>query len=269
MNLLFIGDIVGRPGRKTVKSILSKLILKYNINFVVANGENAAGGAGLTKKVAEELFNNGIDCLTMGNHTWDNKEIFEFIDDERRVIRPANYPPDTPGNGYTILRKDNMKLGIVNLLGRVFMNPLNCPFITVEQILQELKKTTEIIIIDFHAEATSEKMAMGWFLDGKATAVLGTHTHIQTADERILPGGTGYITDVGMTGPRNSILGVKSDLVIRKFITQLPVSFKVASGENIFNGVLLKIDDKSKKVYEVKRINIQVYNEIDEKHRNI
>ncbi len=269
LNILFIGDIVGRPGRRTVRNILSKLIFKHNINFVIANGENAAGGAGLTKKVAEELFDIGIDCLTLGNHTWDNKEIFKFINNEERIVRPANYPLETPGNGFAVLEKGNIKLGIMNLLGRVFMNPLNCPFKAAEQILEELKDIVDIIIVDFHAEATSEKMAMGWFLDGKVTAVLGTHTHIQTADDRILPGGTGYITDVGMTGPYNSILGVQPELVIKKFITQLPVSFKVASGESIFNGVLLKIDEKSKKVNEIKRINIQVNTGIDEKQRNI
>jgi hypothetical protein len=258
LDILFIGDIVGRPGRKAVKGVLNDLKSNYKIDFVIANGENAAGGTGLTKKVAIELFNMGIDCLTMGNHVWDKKEIFDFINEEHRIVRPGNYPEGTPGCGSTILLKNNKKIGIINVSGRVFMDTLDCPFKTVERELINIKKHTNIIIVDFHAEATSEKVAMAWFLDGKVTAVLGTHTHVQTADERILPRDTAYITDVGMTGPYNSVLGIKADLVLKKFITQLPVSFKLAAGDKIFNGVVLNVDDKTGKAREIKRINLLI-----------
>ncbi|HHY13762.1 MAG TPA: TIGR00282 family metallophosphoesterase, partial [Thermoanaerobacterales bacterium] len=255
-----IGDIVGRPGRRTVKNVIEELIFKYNVDFIIANGENSAGGAGITKNVAEELFDYKIDCLTMGNHTWDNKEIFDFIEEETRIVRPANYPPETPGRGYIILDKNDIKIGIINLLGRVFLPPLNCPFQEVKTILKKIKDEADIIIVDFHAEATSEKMAMGWFLDGKVSAVLGTHTHVQTADERILPRGTGYITDVGMTGPVNSVLGVRHELVVNKFITQLPTRFKVASGDTMFNGAIIETNIKDGKANRIIRINFQIDN---------
>lgn len=254
MNILFLGDIVGRPGRRAVHELLPSLKKKYEPRFTIANGENAAGGNGITEDIAEELYSAGIDALTMGNHVWSNKDVYSFIDIDDRIIRPANYPPDSPGKGFTIAHKANCKIGIANLSGRVFMQPLDCPFRMIDQIIPILKKETPIIIIDFHAEATSEKNAFGWYVDGRVTAVVGTHTHIQTADEKVLPKGTAYITDVGMTGPRDSILGVRADLVLDKFISLRPVRFEVAGGPLLLNAVAVKIDENSGKAQEIQRI---------------
>lgn len=246
MNILFLGDIVGRPGRRIVKELLPGMINDLSADFVVANGENAAGGNGITKPVASELFDSGINILTMGNHVWDKIEVFDFIDAEPRIIRPANYPPGTPGRGKLITQgPGGVPIGILNLSGRVFLSDLDCPFRSAELLIQEMKQNTKIILVDFHAEATSEKVAFGWYLAGKVSAVLGTHTHVQTADYRVLPGGTAYITDVGMTGPRDSVLGVKKEAVIKKFVSHLPVRFEVASGTAQLNGVLLKIEEDS------------------------
>ena len=255
LNVLMVGDIVGRPGRATVFSLVNKYRKKYKLDLIIANGENAAGGNGITNDIVQELFNNNIDVITMGNHTWDKREIFEFIDHEPYLIRPANYPAGTPGKGSVIVKvKDNLKVGVVNLAGRVFLSPLDCPFRIADEIVTQLKRETPIIIIDFHAEATSEKIAFGWFMDGKVSAVIGTHTHVQTADERILPQGTGYITDVGMTGPRDSVLGVKTELIVEKFLTQMPVRFEVATGIAQLNGLLLSINEITGKTEEIKRI---------------
>lgn len=251
-----LGDIVGRPGRRILRERLPKIKNDYSADFIIANGENSAGGNGITEKIAQELYISGIDFLTMGNHIWDNKDIFNFIDRETRMIRPANYPPDTPGRGYQIITINNIDIGILNISGRTFMNPLDCPFRTANNMIEEIKKCTNIIFVDFHAEATSEKIAMGLYLDGKVSAVVGTHTHVQTADNKILPNGTAYITDLGMTGPINSILGIDSERIIKKFITQLPVRFKVASGPAQINGVLIEIDKKSGKAINIERINV-------------
>lgn len=256
MNILVIADIVGRPGRRAIKGLLPGLQKEKNIDFVIANAENAAGGRGLTRQVMNELLGSGIDVLTMGNHVWDNKEIYSFVDDEFRLVRPVNFPPYCPGQGYHIYTGGiNKKIAVINAMGRVFLSPLDCPFRTVEQVVEEVKELSDIIIIDFHAEATSEKLAMGYYLDGKVTAVLGTHTHIQTADERILPGGTAYITDLGMTGPQESILGMDKDMVINKIIYQRPVRLEVAGGTAILQGVILRIDDSNNQVQEIIRIN--------------
>ncbi len=256
MNILVIADIVGRPGRRAIKGLLPGLQKEKNIDFVIANAENAAGGRGLTRQVMNELLGSGIDVLTMGNHVWDNKEIYSFVDDEFRLIRPVNFPPYCPGQGYHVYTGGiNKKIAVINAMGRVFLSPLDCPFRTVEQVVEEVKELSDIIIIDFHAEATSEKLAMGYYLDGKVTAVLGTHTHIQTADERILPGGTAYITDLGMTGPQESILGMDKDMVINKIIYQRPVRLEVAGGTAILQGVILRIDDSNNQVQEIIRIN--------------
>ena len=255
MNILVIADIVGRPGRRAIKGLLPGLQKEKNIDFVIANAENAAGGRGLTRQVMNELLGSGIDVLTMGNHVWDNKEIYSFVDDEFRLIRPVNFPPYCPGQGYHVYTGGiNKKIAVINAMGRVFLSPLDCPFRTVEQVVEEVKELSDIIIIDFHAEATSEKLAMGYYLDGKVTAVLGTHTHIQTADERILPGGTAYITDLGMTGPQESILGMDKDMVINKIIYQRPVRLEVAGGTAILQGVILRIDDSNNQVQEIIRI---------------
>jgi metallophosphoesterase (TIGR00282 family) len=256
LKILIIGDIVGRPGRNMVKEHLSRLKQKYNASFVIANGENAAGGNGITEKNVQELFMGGVDFLTLGNHTWDNKDIFNFIDSEERIIRPANYPEGTPGRGYQVVQWERgINIGILNLSGRTYMNPLDCPFKTAEKLIPIMRNEARIIIVDFHAEATSEKMSMGYFLDGKVSVVVGTHTHIQTADERILPQGTAYITDLGMTGPYDSILGVEKEAVIRKFVTQLPTRFQVAKGPGMINGVFVEIDEKTGKSLRIERIN--------------
>ncbi|MCR4440893.1 MAG: TIGR00282 family metallophosphoesterase [Peptococcaceae bacterium] len=255
MRIMMVGDIVGRPGRKTVKELVKPYRKKYNLDVVIANGENAAGGNGLTQPIAREMYDAGIDVITMGNHTWDKKEILEFIEHDPLLIRPANYPPGTPGRGSVVLSlRGGLKLGVINLAGRVFLPPLDCPFRAAESIVREMRKETNLIIIDFHAEATSEKIAFGWFMDGRVSAVVGTHTHVQTADERILPLGTGYITDVGMTGPRDSVLGVDKELVIRKFMSQMPTRFEVAGGPVQFNALLLDIDESSGRTSKIERI---------------
>mgnify|MGYP000885796449 FL=1 len=259
MWILFIGDIVGKPGREAVKEFLPGLKQKYSLDLVIANGENAAGGRGITKEVANELFDYGIDFLTMGNHVWDNKDILKFINDERRIIRPANYPKGVPGKGHAIVINNGLKVGVINLSGRVFLAPLENPFTMVINFINELALETPVIIVDFHAEATSEKVAMGWMLDGKVSAVICTHTHIQTGDARILEKGTAYITDVGMTGPRDSVLGIKKEIVINNFLTQMPVKFEVAGGVKQLNGVVLEIDEKSGKAVQI--IPIQIFDQ--------
>ncbi len=255
MRVLMIGDVVGRTGRYCLRDLLVRIKENYEINFVIANGENSAGGTGITRKVANDIFSYGVDLITTGNHVWDNKDIFNFIDHEERILRPANYPPESPGIGSNIYRVGDISLGVINLMGRVFMPGLDCPFRTAEKEIARLKKNTNNIIIDFHAEATSEKVALGWFLDGKVSAVFGTHTHVQTADEKILPGSTAFISDVGMTGPVNSIIGVKKELVIEKFITQLPVRFEVSKEpQGQFNAVIVEIDPKNGKAHNIERL---------------
>lgn len=255
MRLLMIGDVVGRPGRRALKENVRNLQKELDIDFVVANGENAAGGNGITREVAKELLATGIDVITMGNHVWNHKEIFGFLDQEKRIIRPANYPPGVPGVGVNVYEtRRQVPIAVINLSGRVFMADLECPFRKADQLISEIQGITRVILVDFHAEATSEKMAMGWYLAGRVSALCGTHTHVQTADERILPGGTAYITDVGMTGPRDSVIGVKRELVLDKFLTQLPRRFEVASGLYQFNAVVIEIDDESGEAREINRI---------------
>lgn len=255
MNILVIGDIVGRPGRKAVSSFLSRIKKEYDIMFTIANAENAAGGRGLSRKVLDELLNSGIDVLTMGNHVWDNKEIFNFIDDQSRLIRPANYPGYCPGEGCRVfIAGFNMRIAVINASGRVFLSPLDCPFQVVDDIVSKITDKTDAIIIDFHAEATSEKLAFAHYFDGRVTAVLGTHTHIQTADERILPKGTAYITDLGMTGPLDSILGMDKEQVIKKLLTQRPVRLEVARGPVQLQGVVLKLDENGKQITKIIRV---------------
>lgn len=254
MNILFIGDIVGNPGRDAIRIFLKGLKDEYQVNVTIANAENAAGGKGLTKEVATELYAAGIDFLTMGNHVWDQRSIMKFIDDEPRLIRPANYPIGAPGKGYGIIRISGQKVGVLNLSGRVFLPPLEDPFSVGIRWVNEISKETSIIIVDVHAEATSEKVALGWFLDGKVTAVVGTHTHVQTADARLLGQGTAYITDVGMTGPRDSVLGVKKELIINRFLTQLPAKFELASGPLQLNAVLIKVDERTGKAVNIQSI---------------
>lgn len=250
-----IGDIVGNPGRRAIQDNLNYLRQELRVDFVIANGENAAGGHGITKDIAKQLFAAGIDVFTMGNHVWNKKEIIDFIDKEKRLLRPANYPPGTPGAGYNIYNTSSgHAIAVINISGRVFMQELDCPFRVVNQILEELKGKTKIIIVDFHAEATSEKMAMGWYLDGKVSAICGTHTHVQTADERILPNGSAYITDIGMTGPRDSVIGVNIEVVIEKFLTQMPKRFEVADTDYQLNAVLIEVNPDTGDAAKIERI---------------
>jgi metallophosphoesterase (TIGR00282 family) len=255
MKILFIGDIVGRPGREMIKSSLPALKKEHGLDFVIANAENAAAGSGITSSVAEELFDSGINVLTSGDHIWKKREIFEIINKEERILRPVNFPVGIPGRGYGLFKtKEELKVGIINVNGRVFMEALECPFKTTKQAAEELRKDTNIIIVDIHAEATSEKVALGWYLDGKVSALLGTHTHIQTADERILPGGTAYITDVGMTGPYDSVIGRRKEDVLERFITCVPTRFEVAENNVQLHGVILDIDENTGKALSIVRL---------------
>jgi metallophosphoesterase (TIGR00282 family) len=230
MRILFIGDIVGQPGRQMVARHLKALVADHGAEMVLANAENAAGGFGITPSVGEELLSLGIDLLTSGNHVWDKKEAEGYLAKESRVLRPANYPEETPGAGVHILRKNDRMLGVLNLQGRAFLPSIDCPFKAGDRELAQLRRVTDTILVDFHAEATAEKQAFGWYVDGRVSAVIGTHTHVQTADEQILPGRTAYITDVGMTGPRNSVIGIKPEEAIQKFLTQMPRKFTLAHG---------------------------------------
>ena len=240
MRLLFIGDIVGRAGRRAVRELLPGLVEKYAPDAVIANGENAAGGKGISSKVADNLFQLGVSVITMGNHTWGNKEIFALLETERRLVRPLNYPPGLPGQGWLKIETSKGPLVVVNLLGRTGMaGPIDCPFQAMERLLAEVDAP---VVVDFHAETTSEKAALAWFLAGRAAAVVGTHTHVQTADCRILPGSTAFITDLGMTGPVNSILGVKTETIINRFRTGLPERFEVASGPAQLAGAFVELE---------------------------
>ncbi|MBE0597982.1 MAG: TIGR00282 family metallophosphoesterase [Desulfuromonadales bacterium] len=255
MNILFIGDIVGRVGRQALAARLDRLVDRHQVDLVVVNGENAAAGFGLTVDTAREIFNLGVHVITTGNHVWDKKEIFDYLDAESRLLRPANYPPGLPGRGSGIFTTSaGLEVGVINLEGRAFMSNLECPFRHADRLVEELRRRTPIILVDFHAEATSEKTAFGHYLDGRVSAVVGTHTHVQTADERLLPGGTAYLTDAGMTGSRDSVIGIRKELAIERFLTQLPVRFEVAKKEPVLCGVLFTIDEASGRATGVERI---------------
>lgn len=257
VNILFIGDIVGKPGRQAVSRELHRLVDRHLVDLVIANGENAAGGFGLTVETAKELFGYGIHLFTSGNHIWDKRDAIEFITREERLVRPANYPAGAPGKGSAVIRTaGGVKVGVLNLEGRVFMNNLECPFRTADGEIERLRKETPVILVDFHAEATSEKSALGWYLDGRVSAVIGTHTHVQTADERILPEGTAFITDAGMTGAFESVIGVRKDEPIQKFLTQLPAKFEVAKKDIRLNGVVITVDELSGRALGIERVNI-------------
>lgn len=251
--ILFIGDLVGRPGRFALTEILPKLIDEFKPDLVIANVENAAGGFGVTPTIADDLLNSGVDVMTSGNHIWDRKEIYGYIKESTRLIRPANYPKGTPGRGSALVVSDSgIKVGVINLAGRVFMDALDCPFKSADKELETLKDKAEIIIVDMHAETTSESMAMGWYLDGRVSAVIGTHTHVQTSDERILPGGTAFITDAGMTGSTDSVIGMKKEFVLERFTAQMPVRFEVATEMVELQGVFVRIDGG--RAIEIERI---------------
>lgn len=251
MRILMIGDIIGRPGRRAVRSLVPELRDEYDIDLVIANAENTAGGFGLTLDTAEELLNSGVDVLTSGNHIWDQKEIIPHMDEGLPLLRPANYP-DSPGRGYLV--QDGVM--VVNLMGRVFMAPLECPFRTADDLLRETQAPDrpKVIIVDFHAEATSEKQGLGWYLDGRVSAVLGTHTHVGTVDARILPRGTAYLTDVGMTGPVNSVIGSDTGPVLERFLTGMPQRLTVASGPVTMNSVLIDVDRDTGQATAIQRI---------------
>lgn len=261
MKILFVGDIVGKPGRRAIRELLPEIISEHQIDFVIANCENAAAGFGVTRDIVEELYSSQINVLTSGNHIWDKKEIREFAEDYETLLRPANYPDGSPGWGSVVMpNSSGIHIGVINLMGRVFMKPLECPFRTAEREIEKIGNRAKIIIIDFHAEATSEKEAIGWFLDGRVSAVLGTHTHVQTADETILPGGTAYITDVGMTGPFNSIIGIRKDDILERFLTQVPNKFDVAKDDVRLQGVIVEIDGKTGRAMGIERLTISLRN---------
>jgi metallophosphoesterase (TIGR00282 family) len=255
LRILAIGDIIGKPGRKAVKEILPGLCDEHNIDLVVGNGENAAGGLGLTPNTAEELFDSGIDVITSGNHIWAYNEIVPYLESDVALLRPLNYPSMNPGRGY--LLKNNAL--IVNLVGRVFIGHFDCPFRAMDKLLAEFEHKSIPIIVDFHAEATSEKVAMGRYLDGRVSAVLGTHTHVGTIDAQILPGGTAYVTDIGMVGPINSVIGDDPDSVLKRFLSQMPGRLSVAKGTVSFDAILVEVDEKTVKAVDIKRIQKVVY----------
>lgn len=242
MKILVVGDVTGKPGRRILKLLLPQLRRQHGATLVIANGENAAGGMGITEETAGELFAAGVDLITGGNHTWRNRDAYVLLDAHPRILRPANYPPGAPGRGAATVEVNGVAVGVLNLQGRVFMSELDDPFRAADLAVAELRLRTPVIVVDFHAEATSEKVAMGWHLDGKVSAVLGTHTHVQTADERILPGGTAYVTDIGMTGPRDGVIGMDREVILEHFRSGLPTRFTVAGGVAQLNGVVIDVD---------------------------
>jgi 2',3'-cyclic-nucleotide 2'-phosphodiesterase len=257
IRLLFIGDIVGKPGRELVRRGLTGIVDFHRIDLVIANAENSAAGFGITREIGDQLLEWGVDVMTSGNHIWDKKEALDYIGAESRLLRPANYPAGAPGNGSYLARTRNgLSVGIVNVMGRVFMLNIDDPFTVVLREIAALKERTRIVFVDFHAEATSEKIAMGWHLDGKVTAVIGTHTHVQTADERILPKGTAYLTDVGMTGPHDSIIGVDIQAALGKFLTALPARFETATENPRLNAVIIEADEQTGRATDIERLSL-------------
>ncbi len=258
MNILFVSDISGSPGRRAVGNLLGALRSRYNVHFVIANGENAAGGLGITKTTATTLFECGIDVITLGNHAFAKREAIEYVKTEPRLLRPANYPPDVPGKGWGVFAaSDGTMVVTINLLGRTFMLPLDCPFRTADAVLAEIPFEAKAIVVDMHAEATSEKKAMGYYLAGRVSAVVGTHTHVQTSDEVIMPEGTAYITDAGMTGVLDSVLGLDRDMAILRFLTQVPSKFALAEGVATLQGVLIGIDPETGSALSVVRLSVR------------
>jgi metallophosphoesterase (TIGR00282 family) len=255
MKAVIVGDIVGKSGRAALKAKLPVIVSSQGIDLVVANGENAAAGFGITEKVGKELFSAGVHVVTGGNHIWDKKEAVEYLDREDRVLRPLNYPPRVPGFGSIVHEcASGVRAAVVNISGRVFMPPMDCPFRTLEGEIERLEGKADVIIVDFHAEATSEKIAMGLYFDGRVSALIGTHTHVQTADEQVLPKGTAYITDAGMTGPVGSIIGIEPEIIFERFLTSMPVRFKVASGPSMFSAVVVDVDEVTGKARSIERL---------------
>jgi len=256
MRILFVGDVVGSPGRRIVRSRLKALKRELGADLTIVNGENAAGGAGLTTSTAEELFAAGAEVITTGNHVWDKRDVLGLLEREPRVLRPANYPAGSPGRGVTVVTSAGVKVAVVNLMGRVFMPLTDDPFAAADRLLTELRDETRVVIVDFHAEATSEKSAFAWYLDGRASAVLGTHTHVATADARVLPGGTAFISDVGMTGPFDSVIGVKKDQAIERFRTSRSIPYETAEGDVRLAGVILDVDPHSGRATAIARVDL-------------
>jgi len=255
MKVLLIGDIVGRPGRDAVRKIVPELRKRHGIDFVIANAENIAGGSGLTPDTVDELYNNQVDVLTSGDHIWKKKEIYERLDNDIRILRPANFPESCPGRGATVVKSNTGKaVGVINVLGRVFMKHIDCPFKAAERELKGMAGKTKIVLVDMHAEATSEKIALARFLDGRSSAIFGTHTHVQTADEKILPGGSAYITDLGMTGAHDSVIGRDSGVIIEHFLTCMPAKFEMAEGGIELQGAIVEVDEGNGKAISIKRV---------------
>ncbi|MBN1958558.1 MAG: TIGR00282 family metallophosphoesterase [Desulfuromonadales bacterium] len=255
MKILFVGDVVGKAGRRLLADHIDRLVDRHFVDLVVVNGENAAAGYGLTAPVLKELYAAGADVVTTGNHIWDKKEIYPVLDQDKRLLRPANYPPGLPGRGQGLYETaSGIQVGVLNLEGRVFMKNLDCPFRVADALIEQLKQSTPVILVDFHAEATSEKQALGYYLDGRVSAVIGTHTHVQTADEKILPEGTGYLTDVGMTGSHDAIIGNQKEAALDRFLTQMPVRLEVAKKDPQLSAVLLTVDEQSGSCVQIERI---------------
>ena len=256
MNILMVGDVFGESGRAALARHLPRLRQQHAIDFCVVNIENAASGFGVTPQIAKQALEQGADVLTSGNHIWDKKEIVEYISKENLLLRPANYPTGTPGSGTITIKAGPHKVAVLNLMGRVFMHPIDCPFRKADEIVPELRKETPIVLVDMHAEATSESVAMGWYLDGRVSAVVGTHRHVQTADERVLPGGTAYITDLGMTGPTDGVIGVDRDIILQRFLTQMPVRFEPAKGPAALHGVVIVVDPDTGRASDIRRLRV-------------
>ncbi|HMH51621.1 MAG TPA: TIGR00282 family metallophosphoesterase [Candidatus Acidoferrum sp.] len=257
MNVLMVGDIFGDSGRAALTKLLPKIRQQHAIDVAVVNIENAAGGFGVTPQIARSVLEGGgVDVLTSGNHIWDKKEIIPYIGKENLLLRPANFPPGTPGFGHITVKAGPHRVGVLNLMGRIFMNPIDCPFRKADELVAELRREAPVVLVDMHSEATSEVMALGWYLDGRVSAVVGTHRHVQTADERVLPGGTAYITDLGMTGPIDSVIGVDKDIIIQRFLTQMPIRFEPAKGPAALRGVVIAVDPDTGRATSIRRLDI-------------
>lgn len=256
MNILMVGDVYGESGRAAVAKLLPKLRREHAIDFCVVNVENAAGGFGVTAPIARQILESGADVMTSGNHIWDKKEIVAYIVKENLLLRPANFPAGTPGAGHVTIKCGPHRIAVVNLMGRVFMLPIDCPFRKADELVPELRKETPIVLVDMHCEATSESLAMGWYLAGRVSAVVGTHRHVQTADERILPGGTAYITDLGLTGPTDGVIGVDRDQIIQRFLQQMPIRFETAKGPAALHGVVIVVDPDTGRASSIRRLSI-------------
>jgi metallophosphoesterase (TIGR00282 family) len=257
MNVLMVGDIFGDSGRAALAKLLPRLRQQHAIDVAVVNIENAAGGFGVTPQIARTVLEGGgVDVLTSGNHIWDKKEIIPYIGKENLLLRPANFPAGTPGSGSITVKAGPHRVGVLNLMGRIFMNPIDCPFRKADEVVAELRRETPVVLVDMHSEATSEVMALGWYLDGRVSAVVGTHRHVQTADERILPGGTAYITDLGMTGPVDSVIGVDKDIIIQRFLTQMPIRFEPAKGPAALRGVVIAVDPETGRATSIQRVDV-------------